>query len=293
MGFDPAAAMSAAQLIRASQGRSFDTQISSPYEMSPYGNHAGSGLTNSSLAAFDRLAPTGQYVSRLDGRYVTDHADHLGTYVEGLTHMNGQYVSRLVQNVQLPFQEQNLADLHDTYAQRNLRADSFPHQLSGAFDQECSNIHDALDRLDLLAPAETGPAPALECQHQTEHRFDVCSEIHQALNRLDAEPPFVDTAPAPAPPTRAAALAWVAPESPNHQVAAIEQLFKEVDTDNDGSISPGELKKALTGRRKEKLRSMFGALNLDWKDVFIQLDTDVSGKISLKEFIAGCTNDAL
>merc|ERR1712166_1508681 len=267
------AAMSAAQLIRASQGRSFDTQISSPYEMSPYENHAGSGLTNSSLAAFDRLAPTGQYASRLDG----------------------QYVSRLVQNVQLPFQEQNLADLHDTYAQRNLRADSFPHQLSGAFDQECSNIHDALDRLELLAPAETGPAPApaLECQNQTEHRFDVCSEIHQALNRLDAEPPFVDTPPPPAPPTRAAALAWVAPESPNHQVAAIEQLFKEVDTDYDGCISPGELKKALTGRRKEKLRSMFGALNLDWKDVFIQLDTDVSGKISLKEFIAGCKNDAL
>ena len=187
--------MSAAQLIRASQGRSFDTQVSSPYEMSPYGNHAGSGLTNSSLAAFDSLAPS------------------LATYVDGLTHMNGQYMSRLVQNVQLPFQEQNLADLHDTYAQRNLRADSFPNQLSGAFDQECSSIHDALDRLDLLAPAETGPAPALECQHQTEHRFDVCSEIHQALNRLDDEPPFVHTPPAPAPPTRAAALAWVAPVS--------------------------------------------------------------------------------
>jgi hypothetical protein len=81
------------------------------------------------------------------------------------------------------------------------------------------------------------------------------------------------------------------PMSPIQQ-AAIEQLFNEIDLDGDGSISRSEFQKACTGKRKDTIRDMFEARNLDWKAVFKKTDTDHNGQISLDEFIAGCGKGA-
>lgn len=75
------------------------------------------------------------------------------------------------------------------------------------------------------------------------------------------------------------------------QAAAVQQLFDEIDQDGDGSISHSELNRALKGKRKKKLREMFEARNLNWKDVFAKLDSNNDGVISLQEFMDGCRRE--
>merc|ERR1711966_385402 len=89
----------------------------------------------------------------------------------------------------------------------------------------------------------------------------------------------------------AAIMMPAAPMSPIQQ-AAVEQLFREIDLDGDGQISLSEFQKACTGKRKEKIRDMFQARNLEWKGCFKKMDTDSNGQISLVEFIAGCKKGA-
>jgi len=86
----------------------------------------------------------------------------------------------------------------------------------------------------------------------------------------------------------------MAPHNPRamseFQGAAVEQLFDELDVDGDGLVSQSEFHRALTGRRKDRLRDMFGAQNLEWKTVFKNVDADGNGQISLSEFLAACSS---
>eukprot|EP00656_Telonema_subtile_P014777 TRINITY_DN17644_c0_g1_i1.p1 TRINITY_DN17644_c0_g1~~TRINITY_DN17644_c0_g1_i1.p1 ORF type:complete len:174 (+),score=55.71 TRINITY_DN17644_c0_g1_i1:179-700(+) len=62
------------------------------------------------------------------------------------------------------------------------------------------------------------------------------------------------------------------------------EIFQELDRDGDGRITTGEFLKGLTGKRKDKLRAMFGAVGVSWKEVFGRFDKDKNGSIELQEF---------
>jgi hypothetical protein len=62
------------------------------------------------------------------------------------------------------------------------------------------------------------------------------------------------------------------------------EIFSHIDLDGDGTITKSEFHKALTGRRKNEIRSLFDAKGLSWQDVFAKIDSDKNQGISFAEF---------
>eukprot|EP00656_Telonema_subtile_P008930 TRINITY_DN14176_c0_g10_i1.p1 TRINITY_DN14176_c0_g10~~TRINITY_DN14176_c0_g10_i1.p1 ORF type:complete len:187 (-),score=58.76 TRINITY_DN14176_c0_g10_i1:166-699(-) len=71
---------------------------------------------------------------------------------------------------------------------------------------------------------------------------------------------------------------------PTRTMLGFRDVFDQIDSDQDGSITRGEFQKALCGRRKEKFRAIFDAHDVGWKDVFQKMDSDRNGTVSFEEF---------
>ncbi|CAK9086009.1 Cation channel sperm-associated protein 1 (CatSper1) [Durusdinium trenchii] len=72
------------------------------------------------------------------------------------------------------------------------------------------------------------------------------------------------------------------------QVASLREVFKEIDTDQTDSVNILDLKAAMEGR---KLASFMESLGISTEDVwtlFMIIDQDESGEITLDEFVSGC-----
>merc|ERR1711865_1143877 len=61
----------------------------------------------------------------------------------------------------------------------------------------------------------------------------------------------------------------------------IAQAFDELDADNDGIVTRGELYKAMVGRRKAYFSSLLGGN--EWKHICRIIDVDGDGEITLAE----------
>ena len=61
----------------------------------------------------------------------------------------------------------------------------------------------------------------------------------------------------------------------------IAQAFDELDADDDGVVTRGELYKAIVGRRKEHFCRLLGGN--EWKHICRIIDTDNDGEITLAE----------
>jgi len=72
------------------------------------------------------------------------------------------------------------------------------------------------------------------------------------------------------------------------QVQSLREIFAEIDTDCSNMITLAELKDALRGH---KLKNFMESMNISTQDVwtlFMVVDADASGEISLDEFVFGC-----
>ncbi|CAK9033402.1 unnamed protein product [Durusdinium trenchii] len=74
----------------------------------------------------------------------------------------------------------------------------------------------------------------------------------------------------------------------DQQMETLREIFEEIDIDCSSQINLAELKDAL---RSAKLRTFMNSLGISTEDVwtlFMTVDTDGSGEISLDEFVHGC-----
>jgi len=72
------------------------------------------------------------------------------------------------------------------------------------------------------------------------------------------------------------------------QVNSLKEIFREIDLDSSDHISLQELKDAL---KTPKMKSFMNSLDISTQDVwtlFMVVDADNSGEISLDEFVYGC-----
>merc|ERR1711957_954196 len=80
-----------------------------------------------------------------------------------------------------------------------------------------------------------------------------------------------------------------APSEPSaeEQVALI---FDTIDIDDDQTITKAEYNRALTGRKKTKIRKMMTDAGLDWKEVFMGISehSDRYGNLSREAFGRVC-----
>lgn len=72
------------------------------------------------------------------------------------------------------------------------------------------------------------------------------------------------------------------------QVQLLREIFKEIDQDESNLISIKELKSAMEGK---KMASFMHSMDISTQDIwtlFMVIDADGSGEISLEEFVFGC-----
>jgi len=76
------------------------------------------------------------------------------------------------------------------------------------------------------------------------------------------------------------ALAVVAQLLPDHKVESLQNVFRALDKDGDGSLSAGEIR---IGLEREGLE-----IPDDLLDILNKVDCNASGKIDYTEFVASC-----